>query len=530
MRISTTQFYEATNANYQRNYSNLSKTGEEVSSGIKLNTAGDDPVGAARVLQLAQQNSMLNQYEGNIGTINTNVVTTETTLSSIIDTMQAARDEIVSAANGAYTDSDRLAKAAALKQYQGQILGFMNSQDPNGKYIFAGSKASTPPYSQNADGSYSYKGDQTSINLAVGDGLVMASNTTGFDAFEQAVNTTRTSSTLMSPATDDGKVSLSGGLVTSTPVYNSSYQGGEPYTMTFLSGTQFKITDATGTDVTTDTSSGGKFSNGSFDAQSFTFRGVELSLNINLPAADRASQATADAALTNRSYQLASTPDSVSTSRSAGNTSTATVSSSNVGNTAADRTAFNNTFPTEGAILKFTSPTAYDLYAAPLTSNSKPVSSGTMTGSTANASGVNFNLSGTPAAGDQFVVESGTHQTENILNTLTAAIKALSTPTDGNLVASQKLTASLNTALGNMSSSIEQASTARSAGGARQLAAIAQGVTNDLLKGNNTTEQGSYVNADIVEATTRLTLQKTMLDASQQVFTMLSKLNLFSQL
>lgn len=127
-------------------------------------------------------------------------------------------------------------------------------------------------------------------------------------------------------------------------------------------------------------------------------------------------------------------------------------------------------------------------------------------------------------------MESGTHQTENILNTLTAAIKALSTPADGNLVASQKLSASMTSALGNMSSSIEQASTARSNGGARQLAATAQGTTNDLLKGNNTVEQGTYVNADIVEATTRLTLQKTMLDASQQVFTMLSKLNLFSQL
>lgn len=316
MRISTTQFFESTNTNYQRNYSNLNKTSEEVSSGIKLNTAGDDPVGAARVLQLAQQNSMLTQYETNIGTINTNVVTTETTLTSIIDTMQAAREQIVSAGSGAFTDSDRLAKASALKQYQSQILGLMNSQDPNGQYIFSGSKASTPPYAQNADGSYSYKGDQTSVNLAVGDGLVMASNTTGFEAFEQSVNTTRTSATRLSPATDDGKIGLSSGLVTSTPTYNASYQAGEPYTLTFLSGTQFKITDASGTDVSSDTSSGGKFSHGSFDAQTFTFRGVEMTLNVNLPAADRVSDATADAALANRSYQLASTPDSVSTARS----------------------------------------------------------------------------------------------------------------------------------------------------------------------------------------------------------------------
>lgn len=286
--------------------------------------------------------------------------------------------------------------SAELKQYQSQILGLMNSQDANGQYIFAGSKSSAPPYAQNADGTYSYSGDQTSVNLAIGDGLVLPSNTTGHEAFEQAVNTTRTSSTLLSPATDDGKVGLTGGQVTSTSAYNSGYQAGEPYTMTFLSGTQFKITDATGTDVTTDASSAGKFNYASFADQTFTFRGVELTMNVNLSAAESATAATAATALTNRSYELASTPDTVSASRSPGNTSAATISSSAVGNTTADRTAFNNTFPPNGAILKFTSATAYDLYASPVTSSSKPVSSGTLTGSTANASGVNFTVSGTP--------------------------------------------------------------------------------------------------------------------------------------
>ncbi|WP_439884511.1 flagellar hook-associated protein 3 [Pseudomonas syringae] len=530
MRISTTQIYESTTANYQRNYANVVKTGEEVSSGIKLNTASDDPVGAARVLQLTQQSSMLTQYASNISTINTNVVNSETALASITTTLQAVREKIVSAGNGSYTDQNRLAVAQELKQYQSQILGLMNSQDGNGQYIFAGSKSSAPAYSIGADGMYSYNGDQTSVNLAVGDGLVLASNTTGYEAFEQAINSTRTSATLLSPAADDGKVGLTGGVVTSTSVYNSAYQGGEPYTLTFTSGSQFKITDGTGTDVTGDASSAGSFNSGGIAAQTFTFRGVEMTLNINLSAADKATPAAADAALTNRTYRLASTPDSVTTSRSPGNASTATVSSSTVGTSAADLTAFNNTFPTTGAVLKFTSPTAYELYAAPITSTSTPVSTGTMTGANAKAAGVNFTVNGTPAAGDQFVVQSGTHQTENVLNTLTAIIKALTTPADGDLIATQKLNASLTSALGNVSSSMEQIATAQSAGGSRQLAAIAQGSTNELLKSNNEIEQGTYVNADVIEASTRLTLQKTMLDASQQVFVQLSKLNLFSQL
>lgn len=533
MRISTTQFYEASTSNYQRSYSNILKTSQEISSGVKLNTAADDPVGAARVLQLAQQNSMLTQYASNIGTINTNITNAETALSSIRESMQAARELIVKVNNGSYTDKDRVSTADELKALQSQILGLMNSQDSNGQYMFSGSKSSTPPYSLNADGTYSYNGDQTALTLAVGDGLSLAANVTGFEAFEQAVNTTRTSSTLTSPATDDGKVSLSGGLVKSSNTYNDSYQSGEPYSLTFISATEFRITDGATppNDVTVDASNAGKVSYTGFDDQTFTFRGVELKLNVNLSDAEKATAAAANTALTGRSYQLASTPDSITVARSPGNPSATTVSSAAVGTSAADLTAYNNVFPTTGAVLKYSSTDGYQLFASPYAAGNAPVAAGVVTGSTVKAAGVEFTIAGGPPAdGDTFLVQGGTHQTENILNTLTNVINVLNTKTDGDLVATQKLNSALTSALGNVTSSLEQVSTAISAGGARQVAASAQSTTNDLLKDNNTLEQDGYVKADTIEATTRLTLQKTMLEASQMVFTQLSRLNLFSQL
>jgi flagellar hook-associated protein 3 FlgL len=533
MRISTSQFYEASTTNYQRNYANVLKTSQEVASETKLNTAADDPVGAARVLQLAQQNSMLTQYKSNISTINTNVNNTETALKSIQDSILAARDLVLKAGNGSYTDKDRISTAGELRELQKNILGLMNSQDSNGQYMFSGSKSSTAPYSMNADGTYSYNGDQTALTLAVGDGLKLAAGTTGFEAFEQVINTTRTSSTLISPATDDGKVTLSGGLVKSTNTYNSSYQSGEPYSLTFISATEFRITDGATppNDVTVDASNAGKMDYTTFADQTFTFRGVELKLNLNLGDADKASAAAANTALTGRSYQLASTPDSITVARSPGNPSATTVSGAAVGTSAADKTAYNNVFPTTGAVLKYSTTNGYELYASPYTAGNSPVAAGVVTGSVVKAAGVEFTIAGGPPAdGDTFLVQGGTHQTENILNTLTNIINVLNTPTDGDLVKTQQLNAALTSALGNVSSSLEQVSTARSAGGARLAAADAQDTTNDLLMGNNTNESDSYVKADVIEASTRLQLQKTMLEASQMVFTQLSRLNLFSQL
>lgn len=529
MRISTGQIYETSAANYQRNYAKYVKTGEEVSSESKLNTASDNPVGAARVLQLAQQNAMLEQYANNITIVNNNTANTETAMESIITALTRANELVISSGNGGQTDSDRLANAQELKQLQSQIMGLMNSQDANGRYLFSGSDSAQPPYILNSDGTYSYQGDQNGVSLAVGDGLVLNSITTGWEAFEQAVNTTRTSVTQTQPAVVDNKVNLSSGKVSSTSTYNASYVAGQPYTLSFVDGPQILIKDRGGNDVTVDASTAGKFDYTSSASQTFTFRGVDLTMNVNLSATEKASADAAETALANRTYQLASTPSSISPTRSPGNTSSATITQAAVGTTAADQALYNNAFPTGGAILKFTD-SGYELYASPVSNGNPPVAKGTGFGPVISAAGANFTISGTPVEGDQFIIESGTHQTKNILNTLTDIITALDTKVDGDAVGLQKLQASLNSALGNLNSGTEQLSTAISAGGARQKAAIEQGVTNDMIKGNNVTESETFTKSDGVEAATRLTLQQNMLQASQQVFIQASKLNLFSQI
>lgn len=536
MRISTSQFYETSAANYSRTYANVTKTGDEVASQIKLNTAADDPVGAARVLQLQQMGTMLNQYKSNIDTINTGVVNTETALNAITSSIQRAQELVLAAGNATYTDKDRQASAAELKELQTQILGLMNSKDADGSYLFSGSKSSTPPYAVNPDGTYSYQGDQTRNTLAIGSGISMASNTTGWDAFEQAVNTTRTSTTRTSPATDDGIVSLSGGSVSNSADYNSKFTTGQPYSITFLSSTQYKITDGSGADVTAEATSAGKFSSTSAANQTIGFRGLELNLNINLTDAQYANSSLADTALTTpaHSFQLAVSPSTVSTARLPGNPSTTVITGSSV----TDQATFDKTFPSGGAILRFTSATNFDLYAAPYDpATSSPVSSGTLSGTPvanqAVAAGVTFTLSGTPpapVAGDQFTAQSSSQQTQNVLNTLSNMITALNGKIDGDPVAKQNLQATLTSTIGNLTSAANQISDAVSDGGARSATATDQGVTNQNLLDNGTTESSTITASDPVDAIARLTLQKTMLQASQLVFTQLSALNLFSKL
>ncbi|UVL00090.1 flagellar hook-associated protein 3 [Pseudomonas sp. B21-048] len=520
MRISTAQFYESSAANYQKNFANVVKSSEEASSLVRVNTAADDPVGASRLLQLGQQASMLDQYEANATTIKGTLGTTEAVMNSIGNVLQRAKELAVSAGNAGYTDADRQANASELGQIEEQLLSLMNSKDENGKYIFAGSKGDTVPFTRNNDGTYSYNGDQVTLDLAIGDTMSMATNSTGWDAFQQAINTSRSQVTMTAPVTDDGRVTLSNGQVSSGVTYNSKFRSGEPYTVDFVSGTQLKITDSGGNDVTAEASQGGAFDPASRAGQAVTFRGVELTLNINLGVGD-----TAATVLPGHTFTLAAKPDTFTATASPGNPSTAQVTTSSITNPA----NYHASFPTGSAILKFTSATAFELYAAPLTANSKPVSAGTMAGSVATASGVSFTLTGAPATNDQFSIAVNTHETQNILDTVSQLKTALNTPTNGNAIATQKLQASLASGIANLASGTDQLSSALSSVGGRGAALDTQSDTNQSLKLANAQTQSSIRDSDSAEVMTRLTLQQTMLQASQLAFSKIAQLGLFNK-
>ncbi|MGN8274086.1 flagellar hook-associated protein 3 [Pseudomonas sp. SMV71] len=520
MRISTSQFYESTAANYQKNFAKVVKTSEEASSLVRVNTAADDPVGASRLLQLGNQASMLKQYETNVTTIKATLGTTEAVMTSIGNVLQRAKELAVSAGNAAYTDSDRKAVASELGSIEEQLLSLMNTKDENGKYIFAGSKGDIVPFTRNDDGSYSYNGDQVTLDLPIGDTMSMATNSTGWEAFQQAVNTSRSQVTMTAPAVDDGRVVLTNGQVSSAVTYNSQFRSGEPYTVEFASGTQLKITDSSGNDVTAEASKGGVINPDTQAGQTVSFRGVDLTLNVNLHTGDAAGTV-----LPGHTFTLAAKPDSFTPARSPGNTTATQITGSAI----TDPVAYHASFPSGSAVMKFTSATDFDLYAAPLTADSKPVSSGTLAGNVATASGVSFTLNGAPATNDQFNIAVNTHETQNILDTVNQLRSALETPVDGNNIAGQKLNAALASAMGNLASGTDQLTSALSSVGGRGQSLDTQSDTNQSFVLANSQTQSAIRDSDPAEVMTRLTLQQTMLQASQLAFSKIAQLGLFNK-
>lgn len=177
------------------------------------------------------------------------------------------------------------------------------------------------------------------------------------------------------------------------------------------------------------------------------------------------------------------------------------------------------------------------MYAQPYTANSKPiVDNGVVTPgtppapNTITAAGVTFELSGTPNVGDQFSVGNSTQKTQNALDTLSQLRQALEQPADGIPGARVKLQDALNAAVSNLGNSSTQLDNVRGSIGARQNALDVQSSENTSIGLANTTTMSALANIDMGEAAINLTMQQTMLEASQLAFVKVSQLSLFNKM
>lgn len=171
MRISTLQAFNNGVAGLQRNYANVTRTKEQISTGNRILTPADDPVASVRLLQLEQQQNVLNQYAENLTAAKNSLTQEEVSLNSANTILQRVRELAVQAGNGALSSKDRASIAAELQECEDELLGLMNTRNARGEYLFAGFQGKTQPFVRQADGSYAYQGDEGQRKIQIASSL-----------------------------------------------------------------------------------------------------------------------------------------------------------------------------------------------------------------------------------------------------------------------------------------------------------------------------------------------------------------------
>lgn len=213
MRISTIQAFNNGVQGLQRNYANVTRTQEQISTGNRILTPADDPVASVRLLQLEQQQNVLTQYKDNLTAASNSLTQEEVTLNSVNTILQRVRELAVQAGNGALSAADRQSIGAELGERENELLSLMNTRNARGEYLFAGFQGKTQPFVRQADGSYSYEGDEGQRKLQVASSLDLAISDSGKKIFENITNAGRLDSVLDISAAPGSTLSVSAPLV-----------------------------------------------------------------------------------------------------------------------------------------------------------------------------------------------------------------------------------------------------------------------------------------------------------------------------
>lgn len=188
IRFSTKTVFEQGVFNLQRSQADVFRTQDQISTGRRVRTPSDDPVTAARALEVEQSRAISKQYQRNNDSAQAALSASENAISNAIALLQDVRTVAVNAGNGALSSNELKSLAAELRGRYQELLGIANSTDGNGLYLFSGYQGTTRPFSETTPGSVAYAGDQGSRLIRISASREIPSSDPGSDIFQRIKN------------------------------------------------------------------------------------------------------------------------------------------------------------------------------------------------------------------------------------------------------------------------------------------------------------------------------------------------------
>lgn len=235
MRISTAYSFDSAIGNLQKRQSDLSEAQMQLTTGKRVNVASDDPVAAARAERALSTVARSDANQRGLEASRNAMSLSSSALDDSVELLQQARETMVKAGNGSYSEGERKSLAVALREIRNQLLAVANRPDGGGGFVFSGQGSSSPPFID-APGGVQFVGQggeaqgssSEKLSLTVDGDLVWLKAKTGNGIFETSPTATNTGSAWIS----------SGSVTTPSNVPYPAASGATPPTYTV----QFDVT------------------------------------------------------------------------------------------------------------------------------------------------------------------------------------------------------------------------------------------------------------------------------------------------
>lgn len=191
MRVTQSMLSNNMLRNLSSSYNKMGKLQEQITTGKKVNRPSDDPVVVMKGMGYRMQVDKIGQYQRNLGEVNNYLDSSDDAFDTVGSALKRASELANKGATGSLTDEDREKITSELKQIQEQIQDMANTKVGD-KYIFSGTKTSTPLYDKatgkypevDANGNSIIPGFTSDINIEVFDGITLKVNTNPLELFQ----------------------------------------------------------------------------------------------------------------------------------------------------------------------------------------------------------------------------------------------------------------------------------------------------------------------------------------------------------
>lgn len=193
MRISTGMIFDAGVSTINKQTASLLHLQQQVASGRRILSPSDDPVAAARALEVTQSQDITAQFKLNHNNANSALGLEEAQLTGATELLARVRELAVQAGNTSLSSSDRLALTAELRSRFEELTGIANATDGGGQYLFSGFMGSTKPFGGTIEsilsgGEMVYQGDDGQRRLQVSPTRFLEVGDSGNDVFKRIRN------------------------------------------------------------------------------------------------------------------------------------------------------------------------------------------------------------------------------------------------------------------------------------------------------------------------------------------------------
>lgn len=150
MRITTKMMTQSLITNVNNNLQKLQEYENQLSSGVKVDKASDDPIAAAKILNAKSELKSQEQYSTNMDYASSYLDTVSDALSSVYDVLESARSTAVSGSTETTSTTSLEALGAQINSLVEEMVQLANT-DYNGSYVFGGGATGSAPFTMTQD-------------------------------------------------------------------------------------------------------------------------------------------------------------------------------------------------------------------------------------------------------------------------------------------------------------------------------------------------------------------------------------------